>query len=210
LSAINFGVAMMQNEAPGHPVLARLERSVRSMSDLIRDILSRAELRRGRESEGRAALTDSETVLREQIEELRAAFPRSRLELHVDMPEAEQCDPVRLSQLVTNLVRNALQHGDASAPVTVRYTARDGSVELSVHNLGPPIPDDQLPNLFDPFARGRKSRGTGLGLFIVYETVTGLGGEVTVRSDATGTTFTLDLPRDCWTQRLTAVPGAAR
>ncbi|MET0284983.1 MAG: ATP-binding protein [Polyangiales bacterium] len=212
LSAINFGITIMRSEAPDHPVLTRLERSVRSMSDLISDILSRAELRRGREVEGQA-LADSETVLREQIDELRAAFPRSRLELSIDMPEPESCDPVRLSQLVTNLVRNALQHGDASAPVTVRYTAHEDTTMLSVHNFGTPIPKDQLPQLFNPFARGRKSRGTGLGLYIVHETVVGLGGEVDVSSDAGGTTFTLRLPRDCWTQRLTMTPsppGAAR
>jgi signal transduction histidine kinase len=213
LSAISLGVSMMRGEAPDHPVLARLERSARSMSDLIRDILSRAELRRGREAEGSAALADSESVLREQIEELRAAFPRSRIELQGELPAPEQCDPVRLSQLLTNLVRNALQHGDASAPVTVRYTAREETVELSVHNFGAPIPDDQLPHLFNPFARGRKSRGTGLGLFIVHETVLGLGGRVDVRSDASGTTFTLQLPHECWTQRRTLtppVPGALR
>jgi signal transduction histidine kinase/CheY-like chemotaxis protein len=213
LSAINFGVTIMRSEAPEHPVLARLERSVRSMSDLISDILSRAELRRGREPEAGVTLADSETVLREQIDELRAAFPRSRLELSIDVPEPEQCDPVRLSQLVTNLVRNALQHGDASAPVTVTYTAHDDTTTLSVHNFGTPIPEDQLPQLFNPFARGRKSRGTGLGLYIVHETVLALGGQVNVSSDAGGTTFTLELPRDCWTQRLTMTPsppGAAR
>jgi signal transduction histidine kinase len=209
LSALSLGVGMMRREAPDHPVLARLERSARSMSELIRDILSRAELRRGREAEGSTALADSETVLREQIEELRAAFPRSRIELQLDLPEPEQCDPVRLSQLLTNLVRNALQHGDASAPVTVRYTAREDTVELNVHNFGAPIPDDQLPHLFNPFARGRKSRGTGLGLFIVHETVLGLGGRIEVRSDASGTTFMLQLPRECWTQRLTLTPPLA-
>ncbi len=214
LSAISLGVAIMQSEAPDHPVLTRLQRSARSMSELISDILSRAELRRGREVDSSSAPADSETVLREQIDELRVAFPRSKLELHIDVMEPEPCDSVRLSQLVTNLVRNALQHGDASAPVTVRYTAHEQTLELSVHNLGAPIPRDQLATLFDPFARGRKSRGTGLGLFIVHETVLSLGGHVDVSSDASGTVFTLQLPRDCWTQRHTMTPppppGAAR
>ena len=71
---------------------------------------------------------------------------------------------------------------------------------LSVHNLGPPIPPDVLPRLFQPLQRGEGSvsaaRSVGLGLYIVDQVVRAHGGTVSVQSsEETGTTFTVRLPR---------------
>jgi signal transduction histidine kinase len=71
------------------------------------------------------------------------------------------------------------------------------SVELSVHNLGPCIPAERLPLLFEPFRRGTSvGKGLGLGLFIVREIAAAHGGNVEVKSaPETGTTFVVQLPR---------------
>ena len=109
-------------------------------------------------------------------------------------------DPARMSQTVSNLVGNALTHGERGAPVHVSVHGDEREVDLEVHNSGPPIPSDLLPVLFQPFRRGMLEDGTswslGLGLYIVDQIVAAHGGTVSVRSTAQeGTTFTVHLPR---------------
>src|SRR5262249_9647878 len=106
------------------------------------------------------------------------------------------------SQVVGNLVGNAIQHGDPNSDIEVTLDDQGEAVELRVHNQGPPIPGDLLPVLFDPF-RGRSSHspgrdGLGLGLYICREMVHAHRGEISVQSaDGAGTTFTVRLPRWC-------------
>jgi len=94
---------------------------------------------------------------------------------------------------------NALTHGVLDGPVHVA-ARRDGEeVEISVRNVGPPIPAAVLPALFEPSspAQGAQDRrgGLGLGLYIVRQIASAHGGAVTVRSSDAETVFTLRLPR---------------
>jgi signal transduction histidine kinase len=112
-------------------------------------------------------------------------------------------DEGRLEQVMQNLVGNAVKYGAPGSPITVRWF-RDGdrlSADLvaTVHNDGPPIPDELLPHVFEPFRSGRSRSeagdSMGLGLFIVRQIVAAHGGEVSVTSDREhGTTFTVKLP----------------
>jgi signal transduction histidine kinase len=113
-------------------------------------------------------------------------------------------DAHRVRQLVANLLRNAVQHGSPTEPVTLTLDGTSGdAVVLSVHNLGPPIPADVLPMIFDPLVRApttvqaRRAPGSvGLGLYIVREIAAAHGGTANLTStpDA-GTTATVRLPR---------------
>ncbi|WP_255415237.1 HAMP domain-containing sensor histidine kinase [Vitiosangium sp. GDMCC 1.1324] len=109
-------------------------------------------------------------------------------------------DSERLAQVVSNLVGNALEHGDHKGSVYVRCVAEPERQVLEITNPGSPIPSHQLATLFDPFRqrKGRSGRGSGLGLglFIVRELVEAHGGHVAVRSTEEGTTFSVYLPRD--------------
>jgi signal transduction histidine kinase len=110
-------------------------------------------------------------------------------------------DPDRLLQVASNLLANAGQHGTTGAPITLRLdgTAAD-VVRLEVRNSGA-VPPAILSTVFDPFQavrrRGDRSRGLGLGLFIVRELVSAHGGTVEIDSsdDAGTTTVTVLLPR---------------
>jgi len=109
-------------------------------------------------------------------------------------------DSDRLLQVLSNLVANACQHGAADVPVLVRLdgTSKD-RVRIEVRNRGA-IPAFLVPELFEPFRSTRhrrdRSRGLGLGLFIVREIVRGHGGSVDVTStEAEGTVFVVQLPR---------------
>jgi signal transduction histidine kinase len=109
-------------------------------------------------------------------------------------------DGSRLSQALSNLVSNALQHGSGERQVTIRIDGRNpAEVAITVNNAGM-IDSAILPHLFEPFRSGRaasrRSEGLGLGLYIVEQVVKGHHGAVHVRStEADGTTFELRLPR---------------
>ncbi|SMH45333.1 ATP-binding protein [Azospirillum agricola] len=148
-------------------------------------------------------------LLRDYIEELlRSLHPtyktRTALTIALECPADIEIDgyPGALSQILTNLIMNALVHAlDPDRPGRIDITARklDGEVvELSVADDGHGIPADVLPKIFDPFFTTRRgSGGSGLGLHIVYNLVTGrLHGSIAVTSTAGGgAAFTLRFPR---------------
>lgn len=108
-------------------------------------------------------------------------------------------DPVRIRQMLSNLIGNAVQHGDGTIDI---HAAPEGeSVLLTVRNGGKPIPQDQLAMIFNPLFRSdqsdhRVSGSLGLGLYIVKEVATAHGGTVGVSSsEGTGTVFTVRIPR---------------
>jgi signal transduction histidine kinase len=105
-------------------------------------------------------------------------------------------DRGRIERVIVNLVNNAIAYGAPTGSVSIRIAGDETSVTLRVHNEGPPISADLLPLVFEPFKRGEKGSGTGLGLYIVQQIARSHGGSVGVQSSAgAGTTFTVELPR---------------
>jgi signal transduction histidine kinase len=135
-------------------------------------------------------------ICRTVVAEIRAAYPHRTLELRAEGDTRGTWDRGRLERIVSNLLTNAVEHGDESG-VVASVVGEADAVRLTVHNGGAPIPADLLPLLFDPFERGaRGGGGLGLGLYIVREIVRVHGGAVEVRSaDPEGTTFAVVLPR---------------
>jgi signal transduction histidine kinase len=134
------------------------------------------------------------------VAEVRAAHAERTIELDVQGDCVGAWDADRLAQLCSNLLSNAIEHGDAVAPVRLRLDGRaSDSVELLVSNTGKPIPPEALPELFLAFRRapghGRGRGGVGLGLYIVDQIVRGHGGSMEAQSDETATRFTVRLPR---------------
>jgi PAS domain S-box-containing protein len=179
--------------------IGRVLRSVERMSQMIEQLLDFA---RSRESGGipvKPAACDLGAVCRAILEELSAEHP-ARLELDTQGDLVGEWDRARLEQVVSNLVNNALDHGDGGA-VRVRAAGEGDAVRLEVHNTGAAIAPDELEWLFDPYRRGRLGasapRGNlGLGLYIVEQIVHAHDGAIYVRStEQDGTTFTVRLPR---------------
>jgi phosphoserine phosphatase RsbU/P len=109
-------------------------------------------------------------------------------------------DASRLSQLVGNLVSNAISYGDANAPVRVVSEVATSWFAIDVHNHGNPIPATAIDGLFEPMTRGTHAtssgRSVGLGLFIVSEITRAHGGRMLVSSCAQrGTSFRAVFPR---------------
>lgn len=110
-----------------------------------------------------------------------------------------RADRDQTRQVLRNLIQNALQYTPAQGEVTIACGAENGGAVLTITNSGDGIPEDDLPLIFERFYRVDKSRsrdsgGAGIGLAIVKQLVEAHGGEITVRSDHTETTFRFSLP----------------
>jgi signal transduction histidine kinase len=108
-------------------------------------------------------------------------------------------DRERLRQVVANLVDNAIKYSPGGDEVEVSVRPENGSVNVSVTDHGPGIPDDQQRLIFEKFGRadvpGSSKPGTGLGLFIARSIAEAHGGTLDVRSEPqAGATFVLTLP----------------
>jgi signal transduction histidine kinase len=110
-----------------------------------------------------------------------------------EVPLTLNADAPRLQIALSNLVDNALKFATPASTITLAAEGSDsGRVALSVHNAGDPIPAEDLPLIFDRFYRGHNSpTGSGLGLAIAHAIVKAHGGDISVTSDTSGTTFTI-------------------
>jgi PAS domain S-box-containing protein len=133
-------------------------------------------------------------VVRSAAARSQAATPG--LEIEVDVPDEVvlQADPGRLAQALDNLLDNATRHG--SAPIAILGAAAPDEVHIRVSDAGPGVPPALVPRLFDRFAIGGRSGGTGLGLYLVREIARGHGGEVDYLPPGPGqqTAFEMTLP----------------
>jgi signal transduction histidine kinase len=178
--------------------LQRMQQSAQRMNEMISTILDVTRLRYGG-----AALSlesvDLGTLANAIVDELRVVHAGRRIDARAHGDLHGRWDPGRMGQVISNLVGNALTHGDEDAAVEVRLSSEDGAVSVAVSNRGPTIPAEQVPQLFEPFRQGdhpRKSGGLGLGLFIVRSLVIAHGGEIDVVSRDGVTTFTVRFPRE--------------
>jgi signal transduction histidine kinase len=138
-------------------------------------------------------------VCREAAANAELGRPGRRIVLDVERSVKGAWDPDRLAQVVDNLLRNALDHGDSAAPISLSLRLESNAAVLEVKNLGAPIAPDRLGSIFDPFASAtsgaRRGGGLGLGLYIVHEIVEAHDGDVALRSSAEhGTIVTVRLP----------------
>jgi signal transduction histidine kinase len=131
----------------------------------------------------------------------RFAEPLSRAgcELEVHLPDklVGRWDRMRLDQVMTNLLTNAMKYGPGK-PVTVTVTQEAGSARISVRDRGIGVAEPDRARIFGRFERAVSERhygGLGLGLWISRQIVEGLGGRITLESHVgEGTTFTVELP----------------
>ena len=182
------------------PAAQRIVSSAARMSGLVRDLLDYTRLR----VSGGFSLAPEPVHMgeigRAVAQEVRTAWRGSVIHLTEAGDLQGRWDPVRIEQVLSNLIGNACHHGTPGTPVQVRLSGIEETVRAEVYNEGPPIPPELLPQIFDPFRRGASDRrdasgGVGLGLFIVRSLVEAHGGTIEVATGESGTTFTVVLPR---------------
>ena len=183
-----------------HTMLSHITDATARSQRLINDLLDFTQARIGQGLAVSRAPVQLERTIANAVESLRLVYPRREIVFSAsDQALFCQADADRLTQLLGNLVSNAMTYGDGISPVSVRAAAAQGTVEIAVHNLGDPIDEAQLGSIFSPMTRGseigREVRSVGLGLFIVSEIAKAHGGVVEVVSSAeAGTTFTARFP----------------
>lgn len=212
LSALLLTIQVLQRANPWNEDaglqdrLKTLVRQVETLTELVRRLLDVSRI-------GIKQLqivneeTDLAALVRDVTDRFREAAARAHSTLTVRTPPqvVGWWDPIRLQQVLTNLLGNAIKFAPGS-PVDITLAASDdGPVVLTIRDGGPGIPKERLPYLFHRFGRGvsvQRYAGLGLGLFLTRQIVEAHGGDVTVDSDAgRGASFTVRLP---WRQRVMA------
>ncbi|HEX4024190.1 MAG TPA: hybrid sensor histidine kinase/response regulator [Steroidobacteraceae bacterium] len=176
-----------------HDTARRILSSGKRMSRMIEDMfdVSRARLAGGIPLQREPS--DLLALIQRVVKEHQTACPERRIAVGHQGDFNGDWDAGRLAQAASNLIGNALQHGDGSAPIQVRVDGtRPDSVELSVINAGVIAPEI-MARVFEPFHGGQpasgRREGLGLGLFIVQQIVQAHGGSVDVRSGEDGHTY---------------------
>lgn len=178
-------------------VLKLMKSSISRMAGLVDNVMDLARARLGGGIPLDVSQGDLTGTLSNVVEELRLAHPDRELLVKLDLPADLPVDHLRLAQMFSNLVANAITHGVETEPVRISGAIRHRHLEICIINGGPPIPPDVLDRLFQPFRRGdlRPSmQGLGLGLYIASEIAHAHGGEISVQSDIRETCFTFRMP----------------
>jgi signal transduction histidine kinase len=144
-------------------------------------------------------------AVRNLVNEIQSAHPQCNIEIESQGELRGSWDQDRISQALSNVISNAVQHGAEDTTVTVSMKGDKENVEIAVHNLGVVISPEQRDGIFNPMhnrpgsreAWGKGPTGSlGLGLYIAERIVTAHGGHIEIEStEADGTTFTVQLPR---------------
>ncbi|GGE41597.1 hypothetical protein EV200_101637 [Pedobacter psychrotolerans] len=131
------------------------------------------------------------------IVELNMAWPDVEIIKNISLSSALRADYKRIAQLLSNILGNAITHGEKGKPIRVTMNECAEDKKLIVSNSGTPIPPHILPHLFKPFSRGKVrpgQEGLGLGLYIAKEIALAHGGGISVESDIEATSFIIRLP----------------
>ncbi len=221
LGSIAMSAHLMPRTAALDPKLAglatQISTSAQVMSQMISDLLDYTRTRLGAGMPVDRAAMDLGEVAENVVFEFRASHPKADLVLTRGGDLTGAWDAARLRQVLSNLIGNAIQHGDRHSPVEIVLSGSDREVSVEVRNQGNPIPAGEMTRIFDPLIRGaraakpKKNRpgSIGLGLYIARELVLAHGGAIGVASsEEAGTVFTIHLPRHASTPNTELHPGA--
>lgn len=202
LSAIRMSAELLETrttEKRSLNLIAAIRNSSVRMGMLIENVLDFA---RGRMGGGipvkRQLVDDLAPILEQALQEIQASSPKAQIHRVLDLPSGIHCDSLRITQMLSNLVGNAVTHGSTTDPIVVRAWTEGADVLISVVNQGAPIPEHLIPLLFEPFTRsqaGQRGEGLGLGLYIASQIAEAHGGTLTVTSThESGTAFVARFP----------------
>lgn len=197
LTAVVSASHLLEEAATGdrqaRRALTVIRRQTSHLARLVDDLLDVSRITRGKVELQRVPV-DLGEVVRRALEAARPGVDAAGLALEVDVPEAPlplHADPLRLEQVLGNLVSNAVKYTGAGGRVWVEVERCDGQAVVRVSDDGAGIPPELLPRVFDLFAQGecsldRRDGGLGIGLTLVRQLVELHGGRVSAHSAGVG------------------------
>ena len=188
---------------PHLTLTSRILSSSRRMEHLIGDLLDFTRSRLGGGIPIERAMMSMDKAVHDVVDEIAAAHPGRTFNIDARTGQRGEWDCARISQALTNLVVNAIDHGADGTVVTATVEGGENEICVAVHNRGAPISAAQLNGIFNPMKARDESKGSngsqsnlGLGLYIAERIVHAHNGRLDVESsEAGGTTFTMRLPR---------------
>lgn len=179
-------------------VASRIVRACDRMQRMINDVLDFARGHLGTGIPANPTLNDMGEICRAAADEIIGANPQREVVVDISGDLRGAFDRDRVHQAMTNLLSNAIQHGEGRVEIRAYESADRRAIVTEVTSHGEQIPDDLRQRLFDPFAHAETTgprQGLGLGLFIVQQIAIAHGALCDVESDATATTFRIQWPR---------------
>ena len=201
IMSAEFMLETKELREPHLTLATRIVSSSRRMEHLIGDLLDFTRSRLGGGIPIERSTMSMDKAVHDVIDEIAAAHPSRKF--HIDARTGQQgdWDCARISQALTNIVVNAIQHGAPGTVVTATVEDSEDEICVAVHNRGAVIPPEQIHGIFNPMknAEGGASgsqANLGLGLYIAERIAFAHNGQLDVESsEESGTTFTLRLPR---------------
>jgi signal transduction histidine kinase len=204
MMSAEFMLETKELKEPHLTLASRIASSAKRMNKMIGALLDFTRSRLGGGIPIARAEMDMGKVVHDVVNEISAAHPDRTIKVDARGALRGEWDCPRMSQVLTNLISNALEYGSTGTIATVEARADDKEISVVIHNKGDVIPPDQLHGIFNPMKRseagnaaaGGASGNLGLGLYIADRIVHAHKGRIEVESsEERGTTFTVHLPR---------------
>lgn len=177
-------------------VVNMIKNSSLRMEELIMNVMDFARVRLGGGMYLELTPVEIEPIISHVVNEIKSVFPGRSVSTAFNVKKKIICDANRISQLLSNLVANALTHGAVDQPVVISAALLGESFIITVSNGGKPIPTKALETLFEPFTREANSpsqQGLGLGLYISSEIAKAHQGKLTATSNIKETCFIFEM-----------------
>src|SRR6266850_222601 len=171
-----------------------IQRQVHRLDRMVGDLLDRSRIEGGR-LELRFQECEARRIVQDTFDLFSSVSQSHELVLNLpEKPVLIHCDPLRIEQVLNNLISNALKYSPDGGKVELSLEELDDDVVVRVSDQGLGIPEDELPYIFEPFRRSRTPRedipGVGLGLSVAQRIVQAHGGRIEAESRiGIGTTF---------------------
>lgn len=214
LAPIRSGLDLLGLMGTDGGIIEPMQQQVEHLVRLVDDLLDVSRIMRGK-VELRRESVELASIVDRAVRTARPLIDARRHELSLELPKEPvtlDADPVRLSQVIANLLNNAAKYTEDGGRIRLSALAEDGDAVVTVSDTGIGIDSDLLPAVFDLFTQAspgidRSEGGLGIGLTLVKSLVEMHGGSVTARSDGLGkgSAFTVRLPRGT-----AAAPQAAK
>ena len=203
LTSAKFMLETTDLEEPHLTLTSRIVSATTRMNHMVGALLDFTRSRLGGGIPITPASVNMGKLVHDVVNEVLAAHPDRRIQVNARGALTGQWDCERMTQVLTNLVGNALEHGSDRTAVAVDVQGTDDEITIAVHNRGVAIPEDRLDGIFNAMKQQTarsKSQGSGanlgLGLYIADRIVHAHKGKIGVESsEERGTTFTVHLPR---------------